>query len=168
MSERASKFLSTLHRSSLKGLGFKKVRQTFSRQVGDDYIEYFNFQGSQWNSSDRPWGFYLNIGVYFLLPSDDYAVASFTNSKLHGRPGHLIKDAPSYFELSEAAEDELLTIIPGVIQKVSDRLKPILPLARERAMKGEYTFIGEFGPNANLTDGSRADVSASGGDAPLT
>lgn len=65
MKEWLDEFLREFQKNHLKELGFKKVRRTFSRDLGD-YWERFNFQGSSWNSSDEEtWLYYINLGVEF-------------------------------------------------------------------------------------------------------
>lgn len=60
-------FFTELQKTHLKGLGYKKERRTFSREL-PEYIERIQFQGSQWNSPGEPWRFYINVGVQFRDP----------------------------------------------------------------------------------------------------
>ncbi|MEP6896698.1 MAG: DUF4304 domain-containing protein [Chloroflexota bacterium] len=85
-------FLSEFHKTHLKPLGFKKVRRTFSRDMGS-YWERFNFQGSDSNGING-WKFYLNVGVEFKdLPAESYW-AGFPNTHWTSRIEGLVKNSP--------------------------------------------------------------------------
>lgn len=88
-----SQLFAELHREHLKPLGFKKVRQTFSRDRGA-YWERFNFQGSHWNAGDD-WTFYLNVGVEFKDLGPPRYCSYLVNTHWGGRVGALVPDAPN-------------------------------------------------------------------------
>ncbi|MGD9561433.1 MAG: DUF4304 domain-containing protein [Pyrinomonadaceae bacterium] len=55
---------SELHKNHLKALGYRKVRRTFSRDMGG-YVERFNLQAS-WNAPGlKQWSYFVNVGVEF-------------------------------------------------------------------------------------------------------
>jgi len=57
-------FFSRLHAEVLKPQGFTKNRWTFTKKY-EGYSLAFQFQGSNWNSADEPWRFYINTGIQF-------------------------------------------------------------------------------------------------------
>ena len=57
-------FASRLHELFMKPDGFRRKGRSFFRGHAD-YMEYYQLQGSAWNSPDRPWRFYVNCGVGF-------------------------------------------------------------------------------------------------------
>ena len=85
-------FLSEFHKTQLKPAGFKKIRHTFSRDMGL-YWERFNFQGSDSNGING-WRFYLNVGVEFKeIPPEKYW-SGFPNTHWSTRSEFLVQNSP--------------------------------------------------------------------------
>ena len=90
---------SQLYASTLKPLGFRKLRRTLYRER-PGYIESFEIHGSSWNSGEEPWTFYLNVRVQFSgvapLPGSSRARTYHAD----GRIERIVPAAPSKFEAS--------------------------------------------------------------------
>ena len=85
-------FLSELHKTHLRPMGFKKVNRTFSRDM-DSYWERFNFQGSSSNGING-WRFYLNVGVEFKDISPEIYWSGFPNTHWTTRSESLVPGSP--------------------------------------------------------------------------
>ncbi len=125
-------FFSEFHRHHLKPLGFKKVRHTFSRDLGD-YVERFNFQGSAWNSSDEkdPWLFYINVGVEFRDLPPRTPCLDFPKTHWWQRIEHIALNASDSYNLhfpidSELAASELLPHIKSASENLSRHIPRVL------------------------------------------
>jgi len=118
MQKWVSDFFSELHRNHLKQLGFKKVRHTFSRDMGE-YWERINFQGSAWNFSNEPWMFYINVGIEFKdLPEGSSILFSHTHWKR--RIEEIIEKADDTYQITPGNnEDELGAQLATYIQTAS-------------------------------------------------
>ena len=116
-------FLNELHKNYLKELGFRKVRRTFSRDMGD-YWERFNFQGSSWNSSDeRDWRYYINLGVEFkdLKPQKNWTY--FPHTHWADRIESVVKKASSVGEYNEKTNKaELAEKLKGFILEATEKI----------------------------------------------
>ena len=124
-------FISELHRSKLKPKGFRKIRHRFYRNK-ETYIEYFDIQGSSWNSSNSPWRFYLNTAIDFI------GIPKRNSVQFHaeGRIEWIVKGYEPHFELSTETYENLLIEVPLLIEKASVLIPDLLPAVRQRVEKG--------------------------------
>lgn len=62
-------FTTTLQSDHLKGKGFQKRYETFSRQH-PEFSEHYHIQPASWNRAGDPWAFHLVVGIGFTaIPS---------------------------------------------------------------------------------------------------
>ena len=94
-------FASFLHANFLKSRGFKKKRLTFFLEH-DRYSEFYQIQGSSWNSPDRPWTCYLNCGIYFDGIPARTPNRGFPGTHAWMRAGRFVPDAPSQYDISDS------------------------------------------------------------------
>ena len=99
-------FLSEFHKTHLKSMGFKKVRRTFSRDMGL-YREKFNFQGSDSNGISG-WRFYLNVGVEFKDLPPENRWSYFPNTHWAARSESLVEHSPKEWMYDLETNKELL------------------------------------------------------------
>ena len=132
-------FASRLHREYLQPLSFKKPGNTFSR-VKPGYLEMFNLQGSDWNSGQEPWLFYVNVRVSFTDLAADSLPAHLTKYQADGRLNRIV-EAPPSFELTAANVEELLHDVAKLIVQASNCLPGLLPPIRARAACGLFSAI---------------------------
>jgi len=128
--EIASKFFSDLHRSYLKGKGYRKQRHTFTRDH-PGFTERVQFQGSAWNSSGSPWRFYINVGVQFRdlpprLPDRDLP-----GTHCWARIESLVPEAPSEFELT-SQQHQISADLVRLVEMASQRVAQQIDAVRER------------------------------------
>jgi hypothetical protein len=132
MQDIVKKFVSELHTSKLKQAGFKKKRHEF-RRAREDYIEFFEIQGSAYNNSEEPWLFYINFAV-------DFPDIKNTGAMKHhavGRIGDPEKGIAANYMLCEETYSRLFNEIPMLIEHASLKLPALLiPEVRQRAVKG--------------------------------
>jgi hypothetical protein len=107
--------ITDLHAAYFKPNGFKKERQRFHRVI-DTAMQEVEFQSSQWNSSDGPITFYVNVSVGFTdIPMKDGKPAMTGK----GRLGGLASGAPAQFDLTLANCDDtrsqLLSLLPQAL-----------------------------------------------------
>jgi len=108
MKEWLNQFLSDFHHRYLKGLGYKKVSRTFSRDMGS-YWERFNFQGSRSNDPDRDnWRFYLNVGVEFKDLESRRYWSLFPHTHWSVRVESVVRNAPRQYEYNSHTNREVL------------------------------------------------------------
>lgn len=130
---------SELHRAALKRRGFKKFRNTFSREH-DEYVEMLRLQGSGWNSGAAPWMFYVNISVRFKnLPGSLASQGSKYDAD--GRIERIVQEAPARFELTGQNFNEVVALLASLSEKASALLPELLVPVRERASRGLYSSI---------------------------
>lgn len=138
-------FLSEFHKNHLKELGFKKIRRTFSRDMGD-YWERFNFQGSSWNSSDtQDWRYYINLGVEFKDLEARRNWSYFPHTHWSGRIESVVKSASAIGEYNENTnKKELAEKLKGYIleasQKMSDEMEGLRAHYLENKHLKQYSF----------------------------
>lgn len=138
-------FLSELHKEHLKKLGFKKVRRTFSRDMGG-YWERFNFQGSSCNYSDvEDWRFYINLGVEFkdLTPRRNWSL--FPPTHWSERIRQVVKSAPEYVVYNKTTNKEELAekleaYILEASRKMSEEIKGLRSYYLENKSLEIYPF----------------------------
>src|SRR5438046_2062639 len=100
MRDSVTQFFSRLHREHLKARGYKKVRYTFSRDMGG-YTERIQFQGISWNDANSPWRFYITFGVEFPdLPSRS-PCRDFPATHCWARIERVVPGAPNQYDLPE-------------------------------------------------------------------
>ena len=129
--------ITELHTAFFKPNGFKKERQRF-RRVIDTAMQEVEFQSSQWNSSDGPTRFYVNVSVGFTdIPMKDGKPAMTGN----GRLGGLVSGAPPQIDLTPANYDntrsQLLSHLPQALSELPKHYDDI----RNRAKAGWITPI---------------------------
>ena len=128
-----------LHRSHLRPAGFRKKGATFSRPR-QGYIELFNIQGSDWNSGEEPWRFYLNARVCFsdLGPLNG---GKLTAQYFHaeGRSNRLLPGTPPHFDVSQQTVEQVARELATLILRMSEALPALLKPVRSRALAGLYS-----------------------------
>jgi hypothetical protein len=129
--------ITELHATFFKPNGFTKERQRF-RRVIDTAMQEVDFQSSQWNSSDDPITFYVNVSVGFTdIPMKDGKPTITGN----GRIGGLVSGAPSQFDLTPANYDairsQLLSFLPHALSELPKHYDDV----RTRAKAGWHTPI---------------------------
>jgi hypothetical protein len=128
-----------LHRAALKKRGFKKFRNTFSREH-DEYVEMLRIQGSGWKYGADPWTFHVNISVRFKnLPGSLASQGSKFDAD--SRIERIVQEAPARFQLTEQNFNEVVALLASLSEKASARLPDLLPPIRERASRGLYSSI---------------------------
>ncbi len=137
MQELLKSLITKLHTAYFKPNGFKKERQRFWREI-DTVMQEVEFQSSQWNSSDDPITFYVNISVGFTdIPMKDGKPA-LTGS---GRIGGLASGAPPQFDLMSAnyddTQNQLLSLLPHALSELPKHYEDV----RIRARAGLHTPI---------------------------
>jgi hypothetical protein len=125
-------FLSEFQKNNLKALGFKKVRRTFSRDMGD-YWERFNFQGSMSNYPDvKNWRYYINLGVEFKDLEARRYWSLFPNTHWSERIESVVKEAPAMYEYNENTnKNELAEKLKGYILEASQKMSQEIKVLRE-------------------------------------
>jgi len=94
MQQLLKRLIAELHATYFKSHGFKKERQRFRREV-DTVMQEVEFESSQWNSSDAPITFYVNISVGFADIPMKHGKPALTGN---GRIGGLVSVAPAQFD----------------------------------------------------------------------
>lgn len=139
MKEWLDQFLSDFHRAYLKKLGFKKVRRTFSRDMGSHW-ERFNFQGSTSNYPDHDdWRFYLNVGVEFtdLEPGRNWSY--FPHTHWAGRMETVVSSAPSAWTYKPNTDRErLMRELASHILKASQKMAAEAAGLRNYYLEGQH------------------------------
>jgi len=123
--------INELDRSKLQPQGFRKIRHRFYRNK-ETYIEYFDIQGSSWNSSNAPWRFYLNTAIDFI----DIPKGNSVQFQAEGRIEWIVKGTKPHFELSTETYESLLIEVPLLIERASVLIPDLLPAVRQRVEKG--------------------------------
>ena len=135
------RFFSELQKQHLKQLGYKKERRTFSREL-PEYIERIQFQGSQWNSADTPWRFYINVGIQFRDLPRRHPDRDFPNTHAHGRIENLVSTGGGFFELTEQNAKEMLENISTLVTKASNALPQVALATYEKCKEGQLVWFG--------------------------
>lgn len=133
----ADSFFNELHVSFLKQRGFKKERRTFVRRR-DGFVERFRFDGSQWNSEDRPWNFYFDVGITFEELPRRVPDRDFPKTHAHARLNWIVAGSPKVFEITEKNYVEMLKTITEFVDKASNELPSIAKNIFERCRAGEF------------------------------
>ena len=139
MNQWLKQFLIDFHQAYLKKLGFKKVRHTFSRDMGD-YWERFNFQGSAWNGAgDENWTFYLNVGVEFkeLKPRRNWSY--FPQTHWADRIQTIVSGAPGAWDYNLNTDREtLMRELASYIFRASEKMAAEKPGLRRHYLEGQH------------------------------
>jgi hypothetical protein len=129
--------IAELRATFFKPNGFTKQRQRFRRVVVTAMHE-IEFQSSQWNSSDGPITFYVNVSVGFTdIPMKD-GKPRMAGS---GRIDALISKAPSQFDLTPGNHEEILRQLLSLLPLALSELPKHYDDVRTRAKAGWYTPI---------------------------
>ncbi|RTL22238.1 MAG: DUF4304 domain-containing protein [Burkholderiales bacterium] len=133
-----TKFATQLHIECFKAEGFTKRGSTFSRDQGS-HVELINIQGSDWNSGEEPWIFYINIRVRFpeLTPQGSAKMAHHAE----GRLNRIVCGAPPQFELTRSNFGDLVVEVGSLCQAACAALPHHLALLRARACRGLFSPI---------------------------
>lgn len=130
---------SELHAAFLKPHGFRKVGATFSRDRAN-YVELYNIQGSPWNFRDRPWEFYLNVGVRFPgIALVGNAKVTPTSEHAGGRSNSIVAGSPPSFEVIESTVEVVTPVLWGIIDAASAALPGLLGPVLLRAQSGLWS-----------------------------
>jgi hypothetical protein len=137
MQELLKSMLTELHAAYFKPNGFTKERQRFRREV-DTVMQQVEFQSSQWNSSDGPVRFYVNISVGFSdIPMKDGKPALPGRGRIRG----LASNAPAQFYLTStnygSIRSQLLALFPQALSELPKHYEDV----RSRAKAGWHTPI---------------------------
>jgi hypothetical protein len=136
MREIAARFFTELHKKAMKPMSFRKERARFFRE-NEDRTEIIDFQGSQWNSADSSWEFYINVAVGFHgIVNRRQKKLWFNQAHALGRIEGLVAKCPDNFYLDEKTYQRLLTLVPKLIKEALEFLPSVLPRARCRAENG--------------------------------
>lgn len=137
MQQLLKSLIAELHDAYFKPNGFKKERQRF-RRVIDVAMQEVEFQSSQWNCSDGPITFYVNVLLgFFDIPMNDGKLAMTGWGRLPG----LASAAPPQFDLTPANYDEirrqLIILLPLALAELPRHYSDV----RNRASVGLHTPI---------------------------
>lgn len=137
MQEILKRLLTELHTAYFKPNGFTKERQRFRREI-DTVMQQVEFQSSQWNSSDSPLRFYVNISVGFSdVPMRDGKPALTGWCRLPG----LVASAPGEFDITpasyESIRSQLLELLPQALLALPKHYEGV----RSRAKAGWHALI---------------------------
>ena len=132
MSAIGDDFCSQLQNERLKTRGFKRLRRTFSREH-EGWNERYQVQGSQSNSVDSPWTFYLNCGIEFRGIPRRTPDAGFPRVHASSRCGVFVPSSRPQYELTAESRQELVDEIETVILMCSDYFA-----ARHSILRGLY------------------------------
>jgi hypothetical protein len=123
-------FFSGFHREHMKPRGYRKQRHRFSRAM-NGYAEVFDFQGSAWNDSSRPWRFHINVCIQFPDIADRPGV----------RTEYVVVGAPQHFDLPDPVPPLFAKEIAGLLAQASESVATQLPEIHE-AFSGKRYWIG--------------------------
>ena len=139
MNKWLNQFLSDFHQAYLKKLGFKKVRHTFSRDMGS-YWERFNFQGSAWNGAgDEYWTFYLNVGVEFKDLEPERNWSYFAHTHWADRMETVVSSAPSAWDYNlDTDREALMESLASYILKASEKIATEIAGLRSHYLEGQH------------------------------
>jgi len=139
----ADELLSKLHTRYLKPLGFKKKGHTFSRPHAA-YAEYYNIQGSAWNSADKPWRFYINVGISFTDIPLHTNVVGMWKYHSHARLPLFVRTAPPDYDIDPANLNQVLEQLADDFSKCSEYFSRRHAILKESYLKNRYIQNGRF------------------------
>lgn len=134
-----NRFASELHATSLKARGYKKSGGTFTCER-DDYVEMIQIQGSDWNSGEEPWLFYINVRVRFNNLPNSFASRG-SKYDADGRLERIVVDAPSRFELTSENISDMVSYVADLTAQASAKLPELLVAIHGRASQGLFSPI---------------------------
>lgn len=109
-------FFSRLQAEVFKPQGFLKAGKTFTK-VFEGFSVAIQFQGSNWNSADEPWRFYLNTGIHFADLPRRTPDKDFPNIHSWTRVGtSLSLSAEAHYDLEPRKETELIQNIKKIVE----------------------------------------------------
>jgi Domain of unknown function (DUF4304) len=122
-------FFSALHQDYLKPSGYKKLRHTFSRDMGE-YTEKIQFQGCSWNDSKSAWRFYINFGIEFhdlppVIPMD------FSGTHCSARLDSIMANSPKHFHITETGSPKLAQELSVRLEQLSNYISERIGVIRE-------------------------------------
>lgn len=148
----ANSFFAELHKSYLKPRGFTKQRRTFLREK-EKYVERFRFDGSQWNSEDRPWTFYFDVGIEFKDLPRRHPDRDFPNTHAHACINWIVEGSPKTFEITEKNYLEMFQVINDLIDKASEELPRVANSIYAKCQAGQYIMPPELTRNSTVSPG---------------
>ena len=119
MSSLGDKLATTLHVDVLRPQGFRKTRRVFKR-THVEFSEYYQLQGSAWNSPDAPWRFYLNCGIAFAGIPRRVPDRDFPHVHAWMRAGLFSARARSEYDVTLENLDATVAALVPVLEDVSN------------------------------------------------
>lgn len=138
MKKPSDQLLILLHERFMRPTGFTRNGSTFSRDC-EEYSEHFNFQGSAWNSSAGLWRFYVNCAISFPGIPLKSAGAGLWKFHAHTRLRHLIKHAPSEFDVSDDTREHIVEQISGYLMDCSAYFKKRHQVLKQSCLNQDFT-----------------------------
>jgi hypothetical protein len=130
-----------VHTAVFKPAGFTRVRHTFSRKE-DGYLVAFQFQGSDWNDSTRPWTFYLNAGIQFSDIPRRTPDRDFPTIHTWIRVSYMLaNDALPSYQVDEDHLDLLVERIRSIVHDVRTYFGTRHQFIRERYLERPQAFL---------------------------
>jgi len=129
-------FLSDLHQTRLKPLGYRKNEKTFSKDMGVYWLR-FNFQSSRSNGLSDTWEFFINIGVEFKDLEPEPWWSFFAHTHWASRIDEVIPDAPANwrYHLSTNRDDLAQEITELLVKATGGMAKDIEHIRDEYIVK---------------------------------
>lgn len=142
MQDWAKQFISRLHRDSLRPLGFRKQRHTFSRER-ESHTERVQIQGSSWNDPDGlRWTFYLNAGLYFPELPEPIGNRGFVHTHVYARLRQFDARCKDAFELTEANESETQQAVTSSIVTACNAFERDIVELKRFAATARFAWAG--------------------------
>lgn len=129
MRDSVKEFFAALHKEHLQKRGFKKVRLTYSRSMGD-YTERVQIQGSSWNDSRTNWRFYINFGIEFRGLKPRSPCRDFPGTHCWARLASIVHRVQSECELPKTGLKEFARLIADQIDRASQLVARRIGLLR--------------------------------------
>jgi hypothetical protein len=124
-------FFARLHNSHLKARGYRKQRNTFSRERAG-FTERVQFQGSSWNSrGDESWLFHVNFGVQFHGLPPRSQDRDLPGTHCWARIESIIPGVPSQFHIV-GDDRQLAGELASHLELASERVAKHVDLLRKR------------------------------------
>ena len=139
MNKWLDQFLTDFHQAYLKKLGFRKVRHTFSRDMGSHW-ERFNFQGSASNGAGAQyWKFYLNVGVEFKDLELERNWSGFTHTHWADRMETVVSGAPPSWNYNlDTDREALMQELASYILRAGEKIAAESSGLRSHYLGGHY------------------------------
>jgi hypothetical protein len=136
-----ARYVDSLQAAVFKQRGYRKLRHTF-RKEDTHYTLAFQLQGSDWNSSDSPWRFYLNVGIHFpgflrRMPDRD-----FPTIHAWSRVGTSLSSwSEPYYEISTEDQDLQFSHISAVVHDCEGYFVQRHAMLRERYVAKSIPYL---------------------------